>query len=410
MRPDCDAENSVLAGPFKLRTYFTGLIVLFAAAAVAGVLYARHESRQNARTQALEQAAFAARSAAKLTGAGVSILQGALGGLANDPQVASILAHPRQCGLSFAQVGAFPSGHIDIVCSNGALVCSSLRASARRSNTYAGQSWFAAARSAPHTLAPVRDPLSGRPVAALTVPLHGAIVVALVDLDPVGPSLDMQLAGPKGLRYLVTSPDGKSVLARSTDPARVVGTSIVGTPFFRSENTAEHADLGGTTRSFAHAVVPGLGWRVYAGVEQSVALADANRIYDRELLIILAALLVVPAATALTQRRIARPIQRLSAAVRGGGRDAGTVVGGAPAEVAELAGSFDELVTSLRAAEQEASSTAEAYRELFDDHPLPMWIYDEDTLQIFQVNESAVAHYGYSREQFLSMTIKDLPP
>jgi hypothetical protein len=394
----------------KLRTYFAGLIVLFAAAALAGVFYARHQSEQNARTQALEQAAFAAHSAAKLTGEGVTILQGALGGLATDPQVQALMAHPSDCTLSWGQVGAFPSGHIDILRPNGAVVCSSLKASARRANTYAGAPWLAAARSAPQALAPARDPITGDRVAVFTEPLHGAIVAALIDLDPVGPSLANQLAGPKGLGYIVTSSNGKVVLARSTDPARSVGTSIVGTEFYRNRNAPERPGLGGTTRLFSEATVPGLGWRVYTGVARNVALADANRIYDRELLIIVAALLVVLAATALLQRRIARPITRLSAAVRGGDRDAGAAVAGAPSEVRDLAASFDDMISSLRVAEQKASATAESYRDLFRNHPLPMWIYDEDTLQIFQVNESAVEHYGYSREEFLSMTIKDLRP
>ena len=39
-----------------------------------------------------------------------------------------------------------------------------------------------------------------------------------------------------------------------------------------------------------------------------------------------------------------------------------------------------------------------------------MWIYDEGTLEIFEVNESAIEHYGYSREEFLGMSIKDLRP
>ncbi len=66
---------------------------------------------------------------------------------------------------------------------------------------------------------------------------------------------------------------------------------------------------------------------------------------------------------------------------------------GAPAEVVDLAQSFDELVSSLRAAEQQASSTADAYRDLFQTTAADR-ISDEDTLEIFEVNESAVADYG----------------
>ena len=39
-----------------------------------------------------------------------------------------------------------------------------------------------------------------------------------------------------------------------------------------------------------------------------------------------------------------------------------------------------------------------------------MWIYDLETLFFPEVNHSAIAHYGYSREEFLNMTLKDIRP
>jgi diguanylate cyclase (GGDEF)-like protein/PAS domain S-box-containing protein len=52
----------------------------------------------------------------------------------------------------------------------------------------------------------------------------------------------------------------------------------------------------------------------------------------------------------------------------------------------------------------------EHYRLLFAAHPHPMWVHDPETLRILQVNDAAVAHYGYSREEFVNMTLKDLRP
>ncbi len=45
---------------------------------------------------------------------------------------------------------------------------------------------------------------------------------------------------------------------------------------------------------------------------------------------------------------------------------------------------------------------------VFDASPVPMWIVDGETLRFLDVNASAVRHYGYSREQFLGMTVTDL--
>jgi len=48
------------------------------------------------------------------------------------------------------------------------------------------------------------------------------------------------------------------------------------------------------------------------------------------------------------------------------------------------------------------------YRDLFHLSPQPMWLYDLDTLEFLDVNQSAVQHYGYDKEEFLSMTILDI--
>ncbi len=48
--------------------------------------------------------------------------------------------------------------------------------------------------------------------------------------------------------------------------------------------------------------------------------------------------------------------------------------------------------------------------QMFVDSPQPMWIYDLETLKFLEVNQSAILHYGYSRDEFLSMTIKDIRP
>lgn len=52
----------------------------------------------------------------------------------------------------------------------------------------------------------------------------------------------------------------------------------------------------------------------------------------------------------------------------------------------------------------------ERYHLLFERNPQPMWVYDVDTLMFVAVNEAAVRHYGYSREEFMAMTIKDIRP
>lgn len=52
----------------------------------------------------------------------------------------------------------------------------------------------------------------------------------------------------------------------------------------------------------------------------------------------------------------------------------------------------------------------EKYHILFDQSPIPKYVYDLETLQIIDVNEAAIQQYGYSRDEFQSMDIKDLRP
>jgi PAS domain S-box-containing protein len=50
----------------------------------------------------------------------------------------------------------------------------------------------------------------------------------------------------------------------------------------------------------------------------------------------------------------------------------------------------------------------ENYRALFEVNPLPMWLRDPETLDFVAVNDAAIRQYGYSREEFLSMTVRDI--
>jgi PAS domain S-box-containing protein len=58
----------------------------------------------------------------------------------------------------------------------------------------------------------------------------------------------------------------------------------------------------------------------------------------------------------------------------------------------------------------ELSSREKEYRSLFEANPNPIWFYDMKTFRFIAVNDAAVAKYGYSRNEFLAMTIMDIRP
>jgi PAS domain S-box-containing protein len=57
-----------------------------------------------------------------------------------------------------------------------------------------------------------------------------------------------------------------------------------------------------------------------------------------------------------------------------------------------------------------AEATELQVRDLFLQHPKPMWVYDQESLGFVVVNEAAAQYYGYSREELLAMNLADLCP
>jgi len=69
-----------------------------------------------------------------------------------------------------------------------------------------------------------------------------------------------------------------------------------------------------------------------------------------------------------------------------------------------------ENVTSLKLAQEALRESEQHYRLLFDNNPQPMWVYDLETLSFLAVNDAAIERYGYTHDEFLKMTIKEIRP
>jgi PAS domain S-box-containing protein len=71
---------------------------------------------------------------------------------------------------------------------------------------------------------------------------------------------------------------------------------------------------------------------------------------------------------------------------------------------------FVRDITERKHADRVRRESEASFRLLFASNPLPMWVYDTATLDFLEVNDAAIAHYGYSRDEFLGMRITDIRP
>jgi PAS domain S-box-containing protein len=382
-----------------LRAYVAGLIVLFMAVAAVNVVYQRQASLHNARESALASAGYAARTAASQTGAALGAVRVQVAALAAQPTIRQAFgpAAAAGCTLQFGGAGGFSTGHIDIVRADGTVTCSSLRPGERPG--YRGEAWLAAALKSPTLTGPVVDARTGQQVVVVTAPVPGEGAVAVfLDLASLGPGLATELGGASNRELVVTTATaaGAVVLTRSIQPRAWAARPVAGTAFAGAAGQAEHRDLDGTLRLYGQAVVPGAGWRVFAGSSAAAAFAAASALSDRQILITLTGLAVLFAAALLLYRRIARPIAVLAAGVRAATAQlpAGPVPVAGPAEVAALAGDVNQLIAAsgreLEARSQLAAiteSSADAIIGLTRDGVVTSW------------NAAAERIYGYSRQE-----------
>jgi len=70
----------------------------------------------------------------------------------------------------------------------------------------------------------------------------------------------------------------------------------------------------------------------------------------------------------------------------------------------------EAVVTELRKTEETLQKSEARYRFLFEANPIPMWVFDEESLAFLTVNSAAIAQYGYSAGEFKQMTIRDIRP
>jgi PAS domain S-box-containing protein len=89
--------------------------------------------------------------------------------------------------------------------------------------------------------------------------------------------------------------------------------------------------------------------------------------------------------------------------------DRGYIIYSAEHRPIRLIGAIQDI-TARKRSEEIILVSEEKYRQIFYKNPYPTWIYDLKSLQIVEVNDAALEKYGYDKNEFLQLTMRDLHP
>jgi two-component system cell cycle sensor histidine kinase/response regulator CckA len=243
------------------------------------------------------------------------------------------------------------------------------------------------------------------------------VVFSTVTLDSLGPMLDPGTL-PERSVSTVLDRDGR-IVYRSLEPARFIGRDMSGTPRNaeilgrESGVRVDVSALDGQERVVAWQRLKSAPWTVTVGIPIDAMMIAEMHEMQRDVLVLVAAIILALIAAALISERIVHPIQTLTtdaAAIASGDLSHRSRVstGG---ELGVLARQFNTMAETLESQTRTLRDNEERYRELFELSPLPTWLFDEETLQFIAVNDAMVRKYGWSRDELLAMsTVQIRPP
>jgi PAS domain S-box-containing protein len=155
--------------------------------------------------------------------------------------------------------------------------------------------------------------------------------------------------------------------------------------------------------------------KVLGVLDIDVSLADVDGVIisskKKMILFAMVAILAISMTIGLfIQRSVSRPVKQLlrgTERVAAGDLSTSLEISSAN-EIGTLARSFDQMTQRLQDSEQGLKASEEKYRSLFDNDPNPIFVFDRSTFQIIDANIRATEKYGYTREELLQMSFRDL--
>jgi PAS domain S-box-containing protein len=174
----------------------------------------------------------------------------------------------------------------------------------------------------------------------------------------------------------------------------------------------QYRAANGAMRLGAVSLVDGTPWAVWVGFPLARIIAPARLFLDGMIAITIGFVAVAAVLATTLAGRITTPlaqINRAAAAVASGHYSQRVTVQRRD-EIGQLGRTFNRMSADVEATSAALKRSEDGYRRLFASNPHPMWVYDAETLVFLDVNDMATARYGYSRDEFLAMTITDIRP
>lgn len=264
---------------------------------------------------------------------------------------------------------------LHVLDADGRVVCSSVDGALDRSGVYRGASWIREPSDAPMFSAAFIDPLLKQSAFALAAPLTmpdgvSGTMVAIVPTAAIPNRLAAQFGGRLDTSFTLLDARTGGLVASS------MGSSLSGELPAVALGSRSVKWIDGVDRIYASAPIPTFGWTLHAGVRESAVLAGAWNGILHTLAVVLVGLLVAGLAAAFVLRRVARPLRRLQDSIAEASEAAAPqpVAIEGPAEVASVAGRFNELIERrvhledrMRRAAYEDDLTGLATRALLAD-------------------------------------------
>lgn len=409
----------------RLRTRLLILSLIGVLPAIGEILYTQSAERSQARERTLEANIRLTRLAARQP---ASIIEGAQHLLQTLAQFPALSSDVPACRSVLRNVARDNPGYTNlfVVDPRGVVECSSRSG---EQVSVLDRPWFQRAMQTRATV--VGDYQISRATGSPDIIVAHPVIGATGAVERVlGAGITLELLG--AVVSAIKLPEhatvalidrNRTILARYPDGARFIGRTTP-IPLGNGQTFVDAAGADGVRRLYVTVPVETSATTdlyVGMGIERTAAFAGADQLLRRQLALLG---LVTVAAVAIGllggEAFILRPIRMLQVVTNrlaAGDLSARAQLAGGLPGLSELGEAVNTMAIAHEArqherdeAERQLRAAEERYRVPFEHTPHPSWLYDADTLCFLEVNRAACDQYGYTREEFLRMSILDIRP